>query len=440
MTTIARTADLFALSMQKLGLDRPQAKIAVAVSGGGDSLALTLLMQKWIETRGGEMLALTVDHGLRPDSAAEAAGLHTFLQARGIRHDVLKWTGEKPHTHIQERARDARYALLLDACRREGFTALAVAHNLEDQIETFWMRLSKGSGLDGLSAMAPSRNLGGISLVRPVLAFSRTDLREICRDFGVEWAEDPSNRNEQFLRVKLRQVEDLLAAEGLTPQRLAQTLQKLEEAREALQIWADEAAGKMVSFHPEGFATLNPAAWRLLPADIQRRVLSSTLLSVAPRDYAPGFEQLEQTRHEMLGETFSGRTLSGCEIFPGKTGEVFICREAATAAAPAPLENGLLWDGRFQVSGYRDVAGLEIGILGEDGLAQLRQKSLPDAPPLARLESLPHKVRKTIPALWKNRILVAIPHVNWVDGETRSGPLTGKLDFVHGSAGRVKIV
>lgn len=430
MTTIGRTADLFALSMQKLGLDAPGVKIAVGVSGGGDSLALTLLMHQWIEKRGGEMLALTVDHGLRAESAAEAAALHDLLRKRGIRHEVLKWTGEKPHTHIQERAREARYALLLDACRRAGFATLAVAHNLEDQVETFWMRLSKGSGLDGLAAMAPARHLEGVTVVRPVLSFPRADLREVCHDFGVEWAEDPSNRNEQFLRVKLRQVEDLLSAEGLTPQRLSQTLQKLEEARDALQVWADEAAGKMLAFHPEGFAALNLAAWRLLPADIQRRVLSSALLSVAPQDYAPGFEQLEQARLELLGEKFSGRTLGGCEIFPGKAGETLICREAATAAAAMPLENGLLWDGRFRVSGYRDNSGLVIGILGEEGLAQFRQKNAPDSPPFARLERLPYKIRKVIPALWKGKILVGVPPLNWADNGADSGIMAGTVEFV----------
>ncbi|MEZ0225281.1 MAG: tRNA lysidine(34) synthetase TilS [Alphaproteobacteria bacterium] len=430
MTTIVRNADLFALCMQKLGLDAPRPKIVVAVSGGGDSLALTLLMSQWMEKRGGEMLALTVDHGLRPDSAAEAAALHALLEKRGIRHETLQWTGDKPHTHIQERARDARYALLLGACRRNGFGALAVAHNLEDQVETFWMRLSKGSGLDGLAAMAPSRVVDGIRLVRPVLSFSRAALREVCRDFGVEWAEDPSNGNEQFLRVKLRQVEELLAAEGMTPQRLSQTLQKLEEARDALQVWADEAAGKITSFHPAGFTAVNTGAWRLLPADIQRRVLSSALLAVAPQDYAPGFEQLEQTRHELLGDKFSGRTLGGCEIFPGKPGEAFICREVATAAGPSPLENGMLWDGRFRVSGYRVESGLHVGILGEDGLAQFRKKNAPDTPPFARLESLPYKVRKTIPALWKNKNLMAVPYLNWADAEADSGLLKGQVSFV----------
>jgi tRNA(Ile)-lysidine synthase len=280
----------------------------------------------------------------------------------------------------------------------------------------------------------------GVNIVRPVLSFSRADLREVCGDFGVEWAEDPSNANEKFLRVKLRQFEDLLASEGLTPQRLSQTLQKLEEARDALQVWADEAADKMIAFHPEGFAELNLPAWRLLPADIQRRVLSFALMAVAPRDYAPGFEQLEQARQDMRDKKFAGRTLSGCEIFPGKTGRIIICREAAAAAGSSPLENGLLWDGRFRVSGYRTPPGLSIRVLGEEGLAQFRRKSAPDTQPFTRLESLPYKVRKAIPALWKDEILMAIPALNWVDGKADSALLTGKVEFPGKQPGPVKIV
>ena len=411
--------DLFSASMQKLGLDGAAPAIAVAVSGGGDSVALTLLMHQWAEKNGAKVHAFTVDHGLRPGSRAEAENLHAALTKRGIRHEILTWVGDKPVTHIQERARAARYALLLDACRRENISLLAVAHNQEDQIETFWMRLSKGSGLDGLAAMAPSRLVDGIRVLRPLIGFTRADLRQVCKDFGAEWVEDPSNANPQFLRVKLRQFEDLLAFEGMTPQRLAQTLQKFEEARDALSVFAERAAEQVLRYEPAGFARLSLPDWKKLPAEIQRRVLSSALMAIAPRDYAPGFEALDQARADMAADGFTGRTLNDCEIFPGAAGEALICREAATASARSVLREGLIWEGAFQVSEYREMlesgAPLEIGILGEEGLSLLRQKNKTDSAFFARLESLPFKVRKTLPALWKGEILVAIPYLNWID-------------------------
>ncbi len=410
--------ELFAQSMQKLGLDNVGQSIAVAVSGGGDSVALTLLMQEWTQSRKGFVRAFTVDHGLRPHSREEAENLHKILSERGIRHDILTWEGDKPATHIQERAREARYRLLIEACRRENIRALAVAHNLEDQVETFWMRLSKGSGLDGLAAMAPSRPVGGVKIVRPLLSFSRADLRQVCRDFGVDWTEDPSNENEQFLRVKLRQFEELLASEGLTPQRLAQTLQKLEEAREALQSFAQVAAQQVLELHEAGFARLKLPPFRGLPVEIQRRILSLALLAIAPRDYAPGFEALEQARHELAAADFPGRTLAGCELFGGKNDDIFICREASSVSSRVPVKDGMVWDGRFQVSCYRSESHTgelpEIGILGEEGLNLLRQKNTPDASFFPRLESLPFKVRKALPALWKGQNLVGVPYLNWM--------------------------
>ena len=423
----------FALSMHKLGLDTPAPRIAVAVSGGGDSVALTLLMDEWAKRRGGEIYALTVDHGLRPGSRAEADALHEKLKKRGIRHDILTWAGDKPLANIQERARDARYALLTGACGKQNLTVLAVAHNMEDQIETFWMRLSKGSGLDGLAGMAPSRMMEDIRLIRPLLGFSRADLRQVCRDFGEEWLEDPSNANPQFLRVKLRQFEDLLAFEGLTPARLAQTMQKFEEARAALQYFSDRAAENMLDFQEAGFATLNLEPWKELPADIQRRILSTALMSIAPRDYPPGFEALDQARAEISVADFAGRTLCGCDIFPAKAGTVVICREAASAAPRTAIGADLIWDG-FQVSWHRRessaLSGFEIGILGEEGLATLRQKADIKSPLFMRLESLPFKARKTLPALWKGQNLVAVPYLNWASSDAPEEAATVHVRFL----------
>src|SRR5688500_149409 len=186
----------FHSSLEALGLSGGE-DIAVAVSGGGDSMALVLLLEDWTRERGGRLLALTVDHGLRPESAEEARRVHDILQSRGIEHRVLTWEGEKPQSHIQERAREARYALLCAECVREKIPFLAAAHNAEDQIETFWMRLAHGSGLDGLAGMAARREMRGMDLLRPLLGFSREELRRYCAQAGIEWIEDPSNQNQK---------------------------------------------------------------------------------------------------------------------------------------------------------------------------------------------------------------------------------------------------
>lgn len=407
------------------GLMPPANSIAVAVSGGGDSMALALLLQGWAKAQGCKLVAFTVDHGLRAGSAEEAFIVQKLLQSRGITHEILKWQGDKPATHIQEEARAARYRLLLDACRRHAISTLAVAHNLEDQVETFWMRLAHGSGLDGLAAMAPVRNENGFTIIRPLLNVTRDALREYCASQGVEWVEDPSNANEKFLRVKLRQFESLLAGEGLSPRRLSGVLQKLGDARDALQAVATSYFQSMAAVHPEGYVSLKTVEWKNLPVDLQRRLLALCLAPFNRGEYVTGFDAIEDLRIAMQ-EEFTGRTLSGCEIFPAGH-ETLFCREYAAVEGPQPLSNHMIWDGRFRVSGYpRDPA--KIGAIGEEGLSQLRKELPADDPLLKRLEALPFKVKKTLPVLTNGNNILSLPSLSWVSASAK-GYEKGRVTF-----------
>ncbi|MBU6475031.1 MAG: tRNA lysidine(34) synthetase TilS [Alphaproteobacteria bacterium] len=308
--------------------------IAAAVSGGGDSMALALLLHGWAQNNDVKMVAFTVDHKLRPEAAEEARTVHGLLSARGIEHEILTWEGKKPATHIQERARDARYALLAEACRQRGIATLAVAHNREDQIETFWMRLAHGSGLDGLAGMEAARKTDGLRIIRPLLGFSRARLRATCAGFGVAWIEDPSNKSEKYLRVRLRAFEELLSNEGMTPERLARTLHKLSDAKDALQFYAARAFEACVAQDTEG-AALDIEKWKEYPRDIQRRILNMVFAAVAPQVYPAGFDKTERARLDLLDPDFKGRTLAGCALGCVKGGKVRIAPEnpADTSAA-----------------------------------------------------------------------------------------------------------
>lgn len=394
-------------------------RVALAVSGGGDSMALAVLCAALLLPRGVILKAYTVDHGLRKEARAEAEAAGAQLAALGIAHEILMWEGDKPQTHVQERARAARYALLQDACRRDGFDILLTAHQAEDQMETFWMRLAHGSGIDGLCGIAPVRVLdGGLRLARPLLGFGRAALRDICTAAGVTWAEDPSNENEKYLRVRLRGFEEMLAAEGLSPQRLSQVLQKLDDARVALEGAADEKFAQAVTLYPEGYAALDVSALASLPADIARRVLSRLLTMLAPADYPPPFEMLTTLLRDMAQTEFTGRTAFGCEFAPQGTGAVLVLREHAALPPPVLLDgtDTLYWDGRFVFSGLAAYAGMTLAPLGVDGTAQLRR--LLDGAARTRFETLPGKLRAGLPAIWQSgdkggAALVAVPHLDW---------------------------
>lgn len=419
----AVTITEFDTAMKRLGLSSAVKKIALAVSGGGDSLALTLLMQDWAKTTGADLLALTVDHKLRAGSTREAEKVQAMLQARGIAHEILVWAEDKPLTSLPEKARAARYKLLHQACRERGFPFLAVAHNAEDQIETFWMRLAHGSGLDGLSAMAPVREMNDVTVIRPLLGFSRERLRATCAHHQLAWVEDPSNLDKKYLRVKLRQFEDLLAGEGLTPARLAQTVQKLSDAGAALQVMTSRAFAECVLLHAEGYATLKTESWKNFPREIQRRVLAQVLLKVSPQDYPAGFELLEQTRLDLLAPSFAGKTLFGCEMI-GEENVILILREAAAAEGHAPAKECQIWDNRFAVSGF-DAESLCIGILGEAGFLELRKNN----PSLPAMDKLHFKVKKVLPAVWQGENLLAVPHINYYSPFCPSGVKTGRILF-----------
>ena len=424
-TALAITPDAFDAALKKTGLGDARPKIAVAVSGGGDSMALALLVRDWVKAHGGEMIALTVDHGLRADSAAEAQKVGALLKDKGIAHEILTWEGDKPATHIQELAREARYKLLTEACRARGFGFLAVAHNLEDQTETFWMRLAHGSGLDGLAGMAAARDADGVKIIRPVLGFTRTELRATCTQYGLEWIEDPSNRNEKYLRVKLREFEEVLAQEGFTPARLAQTMQKLEESREAIQVMTTEAFRTCVQMHPEGYVTLNTQQWQKSPREIQRRVLMQALTSVSPQDYPLGSEAIETTRLELQSTTtsggFAGKTLGGCEIFPAQGGYFVFVREAAIVEGPLPAADGQIWDKRFVISGIDAGATLTIGALGS---ARIEESKTPAK------KALPFKIRRVLPAFFLNDNLCAVPHLGYYSADCPAAVKAGKIRFL----------
>ena len=191
-------------ALDRIGGFEARPVVAVAVSGGPDSMALTLLADRWARGRGGRIVGLTVDHGLRPESAEEARTVAGWLAARGIAQATLCWQGAKPMSGIQAAAREARYRLLAGWCREQGVLHLVTAHQREDQAETHLIRLRAHSGGDGLAAMSAVRALPGCRLIRPLLAVPKARLLALLAAERQPFLSDPSNLSPVFERGRLR--------------------------------------------------------------------------------------------------------------------------------------------------------------------------------------------------------------------------------------------
>jgi tRNA(Ile)-lysidine synthase len=270
--------------------------LLLAVSGGPDSTALMWLAARWRAAfeRGPELIAATIDHGLRAESAREARAVRRLAQSLGIRHRTLRWTGRKPDTGLQEAARAARYRLLAAAARHVGARHVLTGHTLDDQAETVLLRLARGSGLTGLGAMARETWLdvviddqraarrdseSRILLVRPLLDMPKARLIATLAGHGVAFADDPSNRDPRFTRARLRDVLPVLAGEGLDAGRLALLARRLRRAEASIEFTVDVAARALAEAAGSdgGSIRLDAEKFIGLPAEVGLRLLGRAI-------------------------------------------------------------------------------------------------------------------------------------------------------------------
>lgn len=300
----------------------------VAVSGGGDSIALMHLLARWAKaTRRQPPHVVTVDHGLRKTSAAEARKVSGWAKRAGLKVSALRWKGARPKSDIEAAAREARYRLMGEYARKQKLTALYVGHTRDDQAETFLLRLMRGSGLDGLAAMRalapyPLPGFRDLCVVRPLLALEREAVREHLRANDHAWLEDPMNGEDRFARVRLRQLLPQLEQAGLTRARIASAAGHLTRAREALEAVTAAVLARSVR-RVENTVHLDAAALTAAPREVGLRALAQLLMIVSGQSYRPRFERLERLfdriRADQVGR---GVTLHGCKIAtaPSKKG------------------------------------------------------------------------------------------------------------------------
>src|SRR5947209_7078470 len=217
--------------------------LVLAVSGGPDSIALMWLAARWRRAmaQGPRLIAVTVDHGLRPEAAREARDVKRLAKTLDLAHRTLRWTGAKPKAGLPAAARDARYRLLAEAARAAGATHVLTAHTRDDQAETLLMRMGRGSGIAGLAAMARQSQRDGVVLARPLLDIPKARLVATLHKARIGFADDPSNHDSRFTRPRLRELMPALAAEGFDARNLTRLASRLARANAALEILVDGA-------------------------------------------------------------------------------------------------------------------------------------------------------------------------------------------------------
>ena len=436
--------------------------VAVAVSGGADSTALMHLVADWAKS--GEktaaqwaalaqagcapVLVITVDHGLRPESAEEAAWVGQVAGRLGLQHVVLPWTGPKPRTAIQEAARAARYALICEHIGREPLSEprqVLLAHHLDDQAETVLMRLARGSGIDGLSGMREVEPRTWLHLAhpveeriillrRPLLSVPKVRLEATLDAAGAQWLQDPSNTDVRFERVRLRAAARERDKLGLGADKLALTARRLASARSALEAGQQQLARAAVDLHGGAWASIDAGRLAEAPPELALRLLRSVIGAFGGQPEPPGRSQVEDLLERLRSPAATALTLGGAAIVtarklatsrPRQAPVVAIYREPGRRKLPHAIlrpGEGLFWDRRFYLSlAVAHSEPVRVEPLGQAGYARLKRTF----PSLAGL-SLPAAAAATLPSFWEDGRLIAAACLSSAEASLLGPALEGR--------------
>ncbi|MDR2412541.1 MAG: tRNA lysidine(34) synthetase TilS [Holosporales bacterium] len=323
-------------------------KIAIAVSGGSDSLALLLLTHRWNARFGYPLIALTVDHHLRPESTQEAQYVQTYAHSLRIPHRTLSWTplGDLPHGHLEHDARNARYALLATSCWQEGCTLLLLGHTQEDQIETLLLRAFRESGAFGLAGMNPLRFLHArLALLRPLLAIPRQDLQQFLSQQSVSWISDPHNENRSFERVRVRQA---LKQSEITTCKNLLFLTKFYAIERRFYTQATLYFLQKHASFSDFKGRIDSASFCRLSRPLQCYILRRVISCVGGKRYPPNETMLDRSCQRLISSSFLRLTL-GLTVITKNKSWIIVTRESRNLPAPLCINPKQLvcWDGRF---------------------------------------------------------------------------------------------
>lgn len=411
------TAETFDSCLEAVGPFEPSPHIAVAVSGGPDSMALLCLAADWARRRGARVTALTVNHGLRPEAAKEARQVAIWSAALDVEHRELTWRGAKPATGIQAAARAARYRLLTAWCRDNAVAHLLTAHHADDQAETFLYRMNRGSGADGLAAMPAVTVRDGVRLLRPLLPLRRAALVPVLAAAGQTAIDDPSNLDTRFARVEMRGHLAALENEGIGCADVLSVTTALGRLRGDRDRSRAALAATAVAVFPAGYADIDLEPLEKSSAGSAEEIVAAVLHAIGGQTFAPRRRQLSDMVGTLRDGSFAHpRTLGGC-VVASAGAKLRVFREPRAIRHQLRLDRDdpddrLRWDGRFDITlNCENLSGSSNYTLSRLGEAGWQEISGAAAGDFSR--ALPGPVRFGLPAVFRGEEVAEVPHLRY---------------------------
>ena len=288
---------------------------ALGVSGGADSLCLANFSKQYVSEFKNKMHILIVNHNLRKESSKEASKVKKILKTKKIKSKILHWKGKKPKQNIQSNARNIRYSLIAEYCRKKNIKYLITAHHADDQIENFFIRLFRGSGLNGLSSMSERVNYSNtLKIIRPFLNIKKVNLKFVTLSYFKTYIDDPSNQDEKFLRVRIRKYRKSMETEGLNTRNIIKTINNLLSANKSLNHYKNKALYKHVSFISKNKCLINQQIFLEESQEIIFRCFSDILSLVANKYYPPRSKKIMNLINRIQKTKYHKSTLGGCII------------------------------------------------------------------------------------------------------------------------------
>ena len=301
---------------------------ALAVSGGTDSLCLAYFGKLYSLKFGNKIHVLIVDHKLRKSSSQEAVKVSKMLKRKDIQSKILVWKGKVPKKNIQNNARNMRYSLMSSYCQKKKVEYLITAHHLDDQIENFFIRLFRGSGLTGLSSMAENFNYSNVlKIIRPFLSFKKIDLQNITLKYFKNFIKDPSNDDDKYLRVRVRKIRNSMEKEGLDTSKVINTVNNLFSAHKALSYYKNKALYKHVSFLSKNKCQVSEKIFTQEAGEIIFKSFSDIFSLISGKYYPPRSKKIINLISRFKKNVFIKSTLGGC-VIEKKDGLIFISKES----------------------------------------------------------------------------------------------------------------